>query len=217
MLGCRWGDVGWGRGRPALPWMPAPYRGTGHAFAGMEAEGEGRRRGLFLVRVPRPCAPLDSCLRRNDGESGGGRRLWFVEGAPRPAPGYRLSPVWRRGCRGKARVVPGEGAPPLDTGFRRYGGEGCRGKARLFWERVPRPSAPLDSCLRRNDGWKGRNDGEGAGGGDGRGWVCRGSCLRRNDGGGCRGKVRGVGGGGATPCPWIPASAGMEAKGEGEG
>ena len=48
-------------------WIPAPYRGTGHALAGMTGRG--------------PRIGLDCGLRRNDG----GRRAMN-------SPGFRLSP-----------------------------------------------------------------------------------------------------------------------------
>ncbi len=184
-----------------------------------------------------PCGPCGrgsvrgGCVRVAWGEGSAGcgvraRGSWQGGGMRgRPAPrtsGYRLSPVRRWGWVGGAVGVGswGRGRPlaaPLPwvpacagtTGGNGLGGARVMGWGDALGGDAPRP-APLDSCLRRNDGGVGTTIG-GVGDGEGCWWV---GALRQAQGErGCGWRLRrgGGGGGGETPhaAPlWIPAFAG---------
>ena len=148
----RWGWVGgavgvgsWGRGRPlaAYLWVPAFAGMTRVGCAGMtggwlRANGFGGRAcdgvgGCDGGDAPRP-APLDSCLRRNDGGVAQGERIWG------------------------ARVRWGVGVGALRRGLRANGCDGMWGGRGT----APR-RAPLGSRLRGNDGGAGTTVGVGWG------------------------------------------------------
>ena len=193
----RWGWVGgavgvgsWGRGRPRappLPWVPACAGTTGgNGLGGARVMGWGDALGGDAPRA----APLDSCLRRNDGGVSGTAR---AAGGWGPFDRLRANGVWEARVRRGGGMRWGETphAPPLwipaFAGMTREGagmtifagmtiggvgdGEGC------WWVGALRQAQGERGC-----GWR----------------------LRRGGGGGW-----GVGGRRPAAAPlWIPAFAG---------
>ena len=140
-----------------------PNRTAGRGVGRCRGRGrQAHQRGDGLLATHEGCpygrptapAPLDSCLRRNDAAGGQGRhppRARHLGGQPRglplrppcptaPAPS-RVDPCLRRDVQPDAA-----GGHPLAREL------GLRGQPRGLPLRTPHgPSAPLDSCLRRND------------------------------------------------------------------
>ena len=136
-----------GHGTASTPplWIPAPYRGTGHAFAGMTDGGSPLRRSVEDGEGPRPAAPgfplsrerrlgsppLGSRFRGNDGWGSPLRR-----GPPRTGRDHARSTVW-------AKVAARAQGPAC--------GESCRVSGQTsaaLW--LPAGTAPL---LRILPGW----------------------------------------------------------------